>query len=543
MLQALAVAAVIALFLTGYWMVALAAALTMPYWLGPVVVRLTSKSSAEPAFEPFDPNEDREPARVGAYFTGVTRTLAAEGFTATADLSQRGYSENLAMRVRFFEGAEAGHDAIAFAGYTTGGDVRQLVTHVELLTELADGTVLITNNSPRVGVFSPSTGRELVQLPQLHDAGRLARAHRALVARRASPVAPSRYAADPARELAHAMVREMDAQVEKGLYWVDRAARAYRPTLGGAFLMCWRLLPPMRSIRTARMRRRAAALLRELGMDRPAPAAAAGAARPTDYIEAETGWLGKLSIAAVVIVTVVTMLPGFTRRDVRTANGDVAAVAAHRPALDSASDAAAASPPPPPLGDVAVPDDFDGAARALAELSGAAPDTLYAFTPDDQPERSIPEGRSFAVAHARAEQLLDSATHARFVEHGFLLFRTINSFGVPRTTDELALLPAPSKDERIDVVRRMGTDGNLTGPDNARIVEWLRALDREQPFELTGVGLDFVEARFTSELRDPDALARRVHAFCPDVVRQGTRTVAALAREIRETRTLYCWWD
>ena len=42
---------------------------------------------------------------------------------------------------------------------------------------------------------------------------------------------------------------------------------------------------------------------------------------------------------------------------------------------------------------------------------------------------------------------------------------------------------------------------------------------------------------------DPDGLAQRFNAFCPDIVEQGTGTVAALARELKRSGELYCWWD
>jgi len=58
-----------------------------------------------------------------------------------------------------------------------------------------------------------------------------------------------------------------------------------------------------------------------------------------------------------------------------------------------------------------------------------------------------------------------------------------------------------------------------------------------------GMGFDWVEGRFRDEIRDPDALARRFYAFCPDIVDQGTGSVAALARELRTSQALYCWWD
>jgi len=72
---------------------------------------------------------------------------------------------------------------------------------------------------------------------------------------------------------------------------------------------------------------------------------------------------------------------------------------------------------------------------------------------------------------------------------------------------------------------------------------WLAALARDEPFSITGIGFDWIEGRFLSEPRDPGALARRFYAFCPDIVDRGTETVAALASELRRSRTLYCWWD
>jgi uncharacterized protein DUF4253 len=89
----------------------------------------------------------------------------------------------------------------------------------------------------------------------------------------------------------------------------------------------------------------------------------------------------------------------------------------------------------------------------------------------------------------------------------------------------------------------MGTNGANydIGPDS--IVAWLTALEREQPFVLTGIGFDWVSGRFTTPLADPDGLAQRFNAFCPDIVTQGTGTVAVLARELKRSRELYCWWD
>lgn len=89
----------------------------------------------------------------------------------------------------------------------------------------------------------------------------------------------------------------------------------------------------------------------------------------------------------------------------------------------------------------------------------------------------------------------------------------------------------------------MGTNGANYSIEPDSIIAWLRALGRDQPFVLTGIGFGWLEGRFTAAIRDPEALARRFYAFCPDIVERGTGTVAALEDELRRSLHLYCWWD
>src|SRR5207249_9596942 len=90
-----------------------------------------------------------------------------------------------------------------------------------------------------------------------------------------------------------------------------------------------------------------------------------------------------------------------------------------------------------------------------------------------------------------------------------------SAIGIAGRSDRVALFP---RSDRYEILRLMGTNGwNYDiGPD--RIVAWLRALKRDHPFVLTGMGFDWVEGRFRSAIGDAGALARRVYVFC-------------------------CWWD
>jgi hypothetical protein len=185
----------------------------------------------------------------------------------------------------------------------------------------------------------------------------------------------------------------------------------------------------------------------------------------------------------------------------------------------------------------AVPADFPGAVRALERLADANSEPLVV---QDSTGKNVRTTGVVVPAEAKRAEALVDAAQDRFLAQGFYLFRVAQHFGINGHPDTLALYPSR---DRYAILRLVGTNGANydIGPDS--IVAWLTALEREQPFVLTGIGFDWVSGRFTTPLTDPDGLAQRFNAFCPDIVTQGTGTVAALARELKRSRELYCWWD
>ncbi len=187
--------------------------------------------------------------------------------------------------------------------------------------------------------------------------------------------------------------------------------------------------------------------------------------------------------------------------------------------------------------DFVVPAAFPDAVRALERLAGGKATPLVGT--DSVGDSLRTEGFAVSVPSARAERLV-SAAQPRFLEKGYYLFRSEQHFGLGGHADRVALFP---RSDPYEILRLMGTNGwnYAIGPDS--IVAWLKALERDHPFVLTGMGFDWVEGRFRSAIRDANALARQLYAFCPDVVSQGTETVEALAQELVASQGLYCWWD
>jgi ankyrin repeat protein len=185
--------------------------------------------------------------------------------------------------------------------------------------------------------------------------------------------------------------------------------------------------------------------------------------------------------------------------------------------------------PLPDFGPEARKQEFRKALEKLKKLCGSEP----------QPLGEIKGGFSFAVPQEKAEQLL-SNHQADFLEQGYYLFRCVSNHGIGGQPDSLALLPTTDKYRVIEAMQTNGANCDLMTDD---IIHWLKELEKDQPFELTGIGFDYLEGQFTSRLKNSRQLAKKMYAFCPDIVDQGTGSVAELARELKKSNRLYFWWD
>jgi len=475
--------------------------LFIPYWLGPMIVWLTQKAGARPAFEPFTPGRHSVPEDVAASLRQTCDTLGIEGFHVVADLFQTGQMKHVSTRVALLENSVTAEVALAIAMFTAARPARLVASYAELPTKFRDGRSVSVHNSPLAGSFTPPPSRIVVRLPIVRDPARLCRIKRAYLARHYRGVerVPFAHQSEPAQFLGEAMARELTEQVEAGRWRrVDRAG-VLRPTFTAAWAMTWQALPPFSMLRRWRIRRRASAILKDLNMDGPDPRPIA---QPRTRVS--LGWVA----AVAIVVFLLTQLGSQALRTAWTLPSDFVAPAA-----------------------------FPDAVQALERLAGAKATPLVGT--DSVGDSRVTEGFAVSVPSAWADRLVAMA-QPRFLEKGFYLFRAEQHFGSGRRSDRVALFP---RRDRYEILRLMGTNGWNYGVGPDSIIAWLRALERDHPFVLTGMGFDWVEGRFGAPIRDADALARRFQALCPDIVDQGTETVEALARELVQSQRLYCWWD
>jgi len=123
---------------------------------------------------------------------------------------------------------------------------------------------------------------------------------------------------------------------------------------------------------------------------------------------------------------------------------------------------------------------------------------------------------------------------------GYTLFVRENNFGIQGRKDDVALL----KDTSLaGILKAVGTDGANYGIDNDSVIAIARSFASRYPLRLNGAALDWVSFRIEDDVDDWNALAAETARLAPDIVEQGTGSVAELAKVMMRTRTLYMWWD
>jgi hypothetical protein len=133
------------------------------------------------------------------------------------------------------------------------------------------------------------------------------------------------------------------------------------------------------------------------------------------------------------------------------------------------------------------------------------------------------------VRHATAERV--ATLQREVLAAGFSLILSQLSMGV-----SARFLVFPTAD-KFAVIFARGTNGINKGLTTRAIVTWLRELDEENPFDLTGCGFDFLDGEFRAPVMNAPRWARRMLEFCPDC---GSTTT--ILEEFRKGR-FSLWWD
>lgn len=161
---------------------------------------------------------------------------------------------------------------------------------------------------------------------------------------------------------------------------------------------------------------------------------------------------------------------------------------------------------------------------------------------DSETKKVITEGKAHNGLSFHADmseaRLMVFELMDEFRKKGYFIYVSETHFGYE--PDEVSILKT---NDQFDILRAERTDGINYDLENKDVIEQLEKWNETTPFQITGASLDYVEAEFVQLPTDMDAFAAEVYAFCPDVVDQGSGSVSALAAEMKDSQTLYLWWD
>jgi hypothetical protein len=204
---------------------------------------------------------------VAQAFFDATRGLAACGFRAIGHLTHCTHKTAQESYVSIWVNP-SGVEHAQVIGVCTPSELQGLrvVTLVTFRTEFTDGSSIVTTSSSSTGVFPRDPKISAIRCPGIRDFALLYRFHRARVERdRAGRTATLDRVKDARTRMENEWTETYHRLIGAGYYSLDLTRQQYVPTLKGAFLMTYRLLPPFKQIQRFQRDRAAERTLRELG--------------------------------------------------------------------------------------------------------------------------------------------------------------------------------------------------------------------------------------------------------------------------------------
>jgi hypothetical protein len=147
-----------------------------------------------------------------------------------------------------------------------------------------------------------------------------------------------------------------------------------------------------------------------------------------------------------------------------------------------------------------------------------------------RPMKEAKGGFVLCLDAAKAKSFKLEKINADFLKRGCYVFDT----EAGRDKNRIGILPTADK---YDVILALGTNGVNWDLETQDIISWLRRLEKEQPFILTGISWEHVSGRFTTKIKQPEKLAMRLLEFAPDV-----GDPICMENELRNSAGFWLWW-
>lgn len=234
------------------------------YIIAPLKIRTQQVRKLETEFVSIEMST--MPSEVSQIFLRASEALMGCGFQQLGLVREREGSPGIDGFVSLWVHHASMDSAQVIAVRTwVRGTVTSLVT---FCTEFLDETSIVTSNSTAVSCFPPNPRAQSIRCPGVQNFQRLYSFHRRRVARDRGPrLATLDRVRDTASRLQLEHRETFARLIESGYYSIDEVIQRYVPTLRGAYLMTYRLLPPFKQVQMLRRDRLAGRTLRDLGFE------------------------------------------------------------------------------------------------------------------------------------------------------------------------------------------------------------------------------------------------------------------------------------
>lgn len=233
-------------------------------FVAPVTVKQSVKQSAQADLVLLEPGQADPTAPLDA----PRERMKALGFEYVATLRYAGTGGHAQIWIVLMKNKaerDLGLAVMVFKRQPGTVELTLAGQHVEFVSKFGEDASLTTSNSAIMPVFASVPGKQIERFPMVTEERLLYRLHRRLVEPFGEKNKGRVTDEDPVTLLRNSIRREMEGQVRTGFFQLDPAQNCYVPTWKGAYLMTWKMLPPVKQLRRALRDRRDRGLIRELG--------------------------------------------------------------------------------------------------------------------------------------------------------------------------------------------------------------------------------------------------------------------------------------
>jgi Domain of unknown function (DUF4253)/Ankyrin repeats (3 copies)/Ankyrin repeat len=144
---------------------------------------------------------------------------------------------------------------------------------------------------------------------------------------------------------------------------------------------------------------------------------------------------------------------------------------------------------------------------------------------------------TFALAECKRQQAIDDLQQEARKAGCHLVL------GEPWTAGEDAVLVLFPTTDKLAVVAAVGTEGANYGVQTPKIISWLEALDRDNPFHLVSCDHESVGGTFVRPIKGVKKLAERMVQLCPSCLDDGPEDAEELALDLTKRKSFLLRWD